>query len=131
MRVLLLILGCCWCAGASAQLFASAKASGTLHSICEDGIPPIKPMMTMDCAEGDDYWAPIAKNESDLFYRCELHNRWGEVVRTSTNPEDRYDFTTTSGELLPAGAYLYTVSWYCTGNPADAIEQNGIVTLVR
>ena len=61
-------------------------------------------------------------------YRLIILNRWGDVVFQSYNPTDSWDGKV-SGQLAPAGTYIYKSSYTNTDNVT--ITRNGTVTLMR
>lgn len=62
-------------------------------------------------------------------HRFQVFNRWGELIYTSTEPNDGWDGTA-GGQAVPQGVYV----WRLEGLPqysADKVELFGTVTLLR
>lgn len=57
-----------------------------------------------------------------------IYNRWGETVKTMTNPAESWDGTY-KGEVVPTGVYAYKL--YVVLADGEVISQSGNITVVK
>jgi gliding motility-associated-like protein len=62
-------------------------------------------------------------------YECIIVNRWGNTIRTFTNPAFQWDGTDENGKPLEEGVYFYIAKTLTNAN--QEIEKQGLVHLVR
>ncbi|MFM6946966.1 MAG: gliding motility-associated C-terminal domain-containing protein [Flavobacteriales bacterium] len=62
-------------------------------------------------------------------YECIIVNRWGNTIRTFTNPAFQWDGTDENGDALEEGVYFYIAKTLTNAN--QEIEKQGLVHLVR
>lgn len=62
-------------------------------------------------------------------YECIIVNRWGNTIRTFTNPAFQWDGTDENGDPLEEGVYFYIAKTITNAN--QEIEKQGLVHLVR
>ncbi len=99
--------------------------------------------MTVTVVDADT-WAPTAftpngDGNNDIFYvrtngavqfTMLVFNRSGEVIYSSTNPDNGWDGTRQgSGEKMPSGAYVYSVK--ASLSDGTPVVENGMVNLIR
>ena len=64
-------------------------------------------------------------------FSVSVYNRWGQLVFQSSNPKDAWNGKVmNTGADLPAGTYVYTLSYQLENNPTT-VKNNGVVTLIR
>ncbi|MFM8596056.1 MAG: gliding motility-associated C-terminal domain-containing protein [Flavobacteriales bacterium] len=62
-------------------------------------------------------------------FECIIVNRWGNTIRTFTNPAFQWDGTDENGDALEEGVYFYIAKTITNAN--QEIEKQGLVHLVR
>jgi gliding motility-associated-like protein len=69
-----------------------------------------------------------AKAQGVKEYKMVIYNRFGEVVFTSTDIEQRWDGTF-KGDQAPSGGYVYQV--YAKGNEGHGTDRSGKIMLIN
>jgi gliding motility-associated-like protein len=75
----------------------------------------------------NDTFIPKIKNINS--FTLEIFNTWGEKMFFTNSPESKGWDGTYRGQFLPAGNYLYRITY--TDRNSDQTEKTGGVTLIR
>lgn len=68
------------------------------------------------------------KYKSLVSYEIWIHNRWGQELFHSTNPEDGWDGTS-GGSIVPTGAYYYLIK--AEGTEGMRYNKKGAINVLR
>ena len=78
----------------------------------------------------NDGFAPVMEGVSDEEYNFTIFDRWGQVLFTSTNLEEKWDGThIKTGNPVPQGVYVYYLQYKHFNGLKN--ERRGHVTLIR
>jgi len=77
----------------------------------------------------NETWAPQGQGVDPANYLCVIYDRNGNVLFKTTNPYDYWDGRSKAGQRLPAGVYVYYIS-FTTLNGEEKVY-NGSITLVK
>ncbi|SDF80687.1 T9SS type B sorting domain-containing protein [Chitinophaga filiformis] len=72
----------------------------------------------------------VVKSRGVAVYNIQIFNRWGQQVFASNNVSVHWDGKF-KGQLQPAGAYVYIVTYSFYGQEQAALMQKGAFTLIR